>query len=134
MHWRGIFIQKSINNIQHNTLSIVHSNNLEMKKKSKSRLKAMVILNGINFLLLRFPLAIIDFYSLIFRLEQNSTEDLKFKPDLISFIVCRALLFCEDLKNFFITLYLISFSVQFFIFYKLDKNLQIGFAALFKKK
>jgi hypothetical protein len=128
-----IFIQKSINNIKHKTLSLVNSNNLEMKKKSESRLKAMVILNGINFLLLRFPLAIIDLHSLIFRLDENSKEDLKFKPDLISFIVCRALLFCEDLKNFFISLYLISITVQFFIFYKLDKNFQIGFAALLKR-
>ena len=128
-----IFIQKNINNLQRNSFSIVNSNNLEMKKKSKSRLKAMIILNGINFLLLRFPLSIIDFYSLIFRLDENSKEDLKFKPDLISFIVCRALLFCEDLKNFFISLYLISITVQFFIFYKLDKNFQIGFAALLKR-
>ena len=29
----------------------------------------MVILNEINFLLLRFPLAIIDLHSLIFRLD-----------------------------------------------------------------
>ncbi len=93
----------------------------------------MVILNGINFLLLRFPLAIIDFYSLIFRLDKNSTNDFKFKPDLFSFVVCRVLLFCEDLKTVFIALYLLSFFVQFFIFYKLDKNFRTGLVALFKR-
>jgi len=106
---------------------------MEVKKNSKSRLISMVILNGINFLLLRFPLAIIDFYSLIFRLDKNATGYMKFKPDLFSFTVCRVMLICEDLKNIFITLYLISFFVQFFIFYKLDKNFQTGLTALFKR-
>jgi hypothetical protein len=128
-----IFIQKSIINMERITLYTVNNYNLEMKKNSKSRLKAMVILNGINFLLLRFPLAIIDFYSLIFRLDKNSTNDFKFKPDLFSFVVCRVLLFCEDLKTVFIALYLLSFFVQFFIFYKLDKNFRRGFASFFNR-
>ena len=132
------FIQKSIRNLKktntsRNPNNNNTSNNIELKKNSKSRLISMVILNAINFLFLRFPLAIIDFYSLIFRLDKNATGYMKFKPDLLSFIVCRVMLICEDLKNIFITLYLISFFVQFFIFYKLDKNFQTGLATLFKR-
>jgi len=126
------FIQKSINKLKTNS-TLRNTKNIELKKNSKSRLMSMVILNGINFLLLRFPLAIIDFYSLIFRLDKNANGYMKFKPDLFSFTVCRVFLICEDLKNIFITLNLISFFVQFFIFYKLDKNFQTGLTALFKR-
>jgi hypothetical protein len=123
-----IFIQKNINKMRVASLGITTSVvSLELKKKSKSRLTAMVILNGINFLLLRFPLAVIDFYGLIFSYNKNNDSNLvQFKPDIFSFVICRIFLFCQDLQKIFTTLYFISFFVQFFIFFKLDKNFKQG--------
>ncbi len=123
-----IFIQKNINKMRVASLGITSSAvSLELKKKSKSRLTAMVILNGINFLLLRFPLAVIDFYGLIFSYNKNNDSNLvQFKPDIFSFVICRIFLFCQDLQKIFTTLYFISFFVQFFIFFKLDKNFKQG--------
>ena len=122
-----IFIQKNINKMRVASLGITtRAISLELKKKSKSRLTAMVILNGINFLLLRFPLAIIDFYGLIFSYNENDSNVIQFKPDIFSFVICRIFLFCQDLQKIFTTLYFISFFVQFFIFFKLDKNFKQG--------
>ena len=53
---------------------------LELKKKSKSRLTAMVILNGINYFVFRFPFAIVKFYVLIFRHDEIEK---KFLPNFI---------------------------------------------------
>ena len=64
---------------------------------------------------------------LIFSYNKNNDSHLvQFKPDIFSFVICRIFLFCQDLQKIFTTLYFISFFVQFFIFFKLDKNFKQG--------
>ena len=48
------------------------------------------------------------------------------KPDLIMYLICRYFKFCRSLNGFFYFIYLNSFIIQFFIFYKLDKNFKKG--------
>jgi hypothetical protein len=95
----------------------VITSSIKMKKCSKSRIVQMIILNGINFLILRLPLSLIDFYSLIYNVNRSKNQ---FYPSLNAYIICRTFLFCESLQRIFHFLYLISFIIQFFIFYKLD--------------
>lgn len=95
----------------------VITNSIKMKQCSKSRIVKMIILNGINFLVLRLPLSLIDFYSLIYNVDRSKNQ---FYPSLNGYIVCRTFLFCESLQRIFHFLYLISFIIQFYIFFKLD--------------
>ena len=89
------------------------------KKSSKQRISQMVILNGINFLLFRFPLALLSFYGFVFRYNKF---EMKYEPDLSSYIICKSYRFCAGLEKIFLCLYLNSYVIQFLIFYKLDKN------------
>lgn len=86
---------------------------------SQRRLSAMIILNGINFLFLRTPSLILSFYGFIFRYDRNLKEHL---PNLFSYYVCRTLKFCNLMVDVSFLFYLLSFIVQFLVFFKLDTN------------
>jgi len=86
---------------------------------AEQRISRMVILNGFNYLIFRLPLAIIHFYGFFYRYD---TDTKKHYPSLIGYIVCRRYKFCKNLAEIFYFLYLVSFLIQFIIFYKLDKN------------
>jgi hypothetical protein len=92
---------------------------LKKLDKPKDRVTAMILLNGLNFLLFRFPLAILSFYGFVFKYNK---EIKKHEPDLISYLICKSIRFCVSLTEVFQCLYLVSFLVQFFIFFKLDTN------------
>jgi hypothetical protein len=84
----------------------------------KKRLTKTIILNGINFLVLRLPLALISFYGLFYyRSDPN-----KYQPNLNAYLICRYYRFCLSLEDFFFLFYLNSFIIKFIIFYRLDKN------------
>jgi len=88
-------------------------------KNSENRISNLVVLNGINFLAFKLPTALISFYSLIYYYDQT---DRQYKPKLINYIICRYFRFCESLAELAHLFYLVSILIQFFIFYKLDKN------------
>ena len=90
----------------------------------------MIILNGINFLILRLPLAVLSFYSFIFRFNRQLR---KHEPNLASYIVCKRFRFCKNMENIFYFVYLNSFLFQFLIFYKLDTNFKDNFLITKKK-
>lgn len=112
--------------------SMASSHNLEIKKKCKQRIIIMIVLNGINYLLLRLPTTLMLFYGLLFNLKTNEGKK-QFKPDLASYLVCRVYNFCENLDEAFDFLFLISFSIQFIIFYKLDTNFTNACKSLFSR-
>jgi hypothetical protein len=122
-------VKKQMENKRKILINLNQNNRTEMninkKKKENNKLSAdhrisrMIILNGINYLLFRFPYSIFNFYVLIFR------HDLKAKkhfPNLASFLVCHRFKFCQSIGEIFYFLYLISFFIQYIVFYKLDKN------------
>jgi hypothetical protein len=78
-------------------------------------------MNGINFIILRLPLSIIDIYGLIVSININNST-IQYKPNLSVFMICRTFRFCYDKQIICFTFYLISFLSQFFLFYKLDNN------------
>ena len=88
-------------------------------KSSKDRISQMIILNGINFFIFKFPLAVLSFYGFVFRYNR---ETMRYEPDLASYIICKAKAFCISLHEIFLCFCLISFLFQFLIFYKLDTN------------
>ncbi len=87
----------------------------------------MIILNGINFLIFRLPMAVLSFYGFIFRYDYQEKVH---KPDLTMYLICRYFKFCRSLNEFFYFIYLNSFIIQFFIFYKLDKNFKKGLKSI----
>jgi hypothetical protein len=89
-----------------------------------NRLTVMIILNGLNCFLLRFPSAFASFYGFIFRFD---IADKIFKPNIPSYIVCRGFKICPSLQEILYFLYLISLFLQFFIFLKFDKIFRKGF-------
>jgi hypothetical protein len=123
------------------SLVVNTSNSVQKKKqnkkptKSHDRISTMIILNGINFLLLRFPIALLSFYGFVFRYNKQAN---RYQPDLASYIICKKTLFCQSLQELFICFYLISFILQFFIFFGLDTNFKESILHLkkniFKKK
>ena len=88
------------------------------------RLTVMIILNGLNCFLLRFPSAFASFYGFIFRFD---IADKIFKPNIPSYIICRGFKICPSLQEILYFLYLISLFLQFFIFLKFDKIFRKGF-------
>jgi len=120
------FIKKSMNKSSHNR---------ELKKSCKQRVLQMIILNGINFCLLKMPSRLIDFYALFFNFETRDTVT-KYMPNFVSYLVCRNFSFCESLDEVFNFLILFSFIIQFFIFYKMDTNFKKAFKNVlsFKKE
>ena len=93
------------------------------KMSSKKRLKIMIILNSINFIVLRVPFAITDLYGLFVSTNmQLKKSRLNYEPNLICFYVCRLFRLCDGLQKFSYSLYFLSFFVQFLIFFKFDIN------------
>jgi hypothetical protein len=135
-----LFVKKSMAKKERLTVSFVASvnrvvldvsriqNNEQEKEKKinslKNRISSMIIINGINFLIFRLPIAILSFYGFIFRYDN---QEKKHKPDLTTYLICRFFRFCISLNGFCYLIYLNSFIIQFFIFYKLDKNFKKGF-------
>ena len=119
-----IFIRKSIN--KKRALNI-KTNEIKMGRK---KITKMVILNSLNYLIFRFPSALFDFYGLIFRFDKKTK---RYFPNLILFLVCKKLKACESLDNLFYLFYIISFIVQFVVFYKYDKNFSEGFKLILTK-
>jgi len=102
--------------LTHSSLTAPQTNE---KLSAEQRVSRMIILNGVNYFLFRLPLALIHFYSFFFRYDKLEEKHL---PNMISYIVCRRYKFCKNLSQIFYFLYLLSYLVQFFIFYKLDRN------------
>jgi hypothetical protein len=112
-------------NVNRVIIGSIGNNQTENKDKKnkinslKNRMTLIIILNGFNFILFRLPLAIISLYGFVFRYDN---EENKHKPNLTMYIICRYFRFCISLNEFFYFTYLNSIIIQFFIFYKLDKN------------
>ena len=96
---------------------------------SNKRITGLIIFNGINFFILRFPLSLVSFYGLIYRyhIGSDSSKRLIYEPNVEGYIICRVFRFCDVLEDFFLLIYLNSFIFQFFILLKFDKNFQESF-------
>jgi hypothetical protein len=118
--------------------AVVNPNNsfLNMIRKrrqheiTEKKLTCLIILNGINFLVFKLPSALIKLYSFIYYYDQINKQ---YKPSVLGYIVCRYFNFCESVAELAHLLYLFSYLIQFFIFYKLDKNFHDHFLALKSK-
>jgi hypothetical protein len=106
---------------QNRTTTATGANNKKKENilSAEYRISRMIILNEINYFIFRFPFAVYNFYDLIFRHDEKAEKHL---PNLISFLVCHRFNFCKSIGQIFYFLYLISYFLQFIIFYKLDKN------------
>ena len=136
-----LFVRKKMkikrNLLQANTvlnlviMSSIQRNKIKKRQEQpKDRISSMIIINGINWFFLRFPLALSSFYGFLFRYDRKARS---YEPDLASYIVCKKKKFCVASQEVFVFLYLFSFFVQFFIFYKLDTNFKLCIAS-FKKR
>ena len=96
----------------------------------KKRISSVIFLNGLNFLALRTPILVVSFYGFVYRYDKSGCTHL---PLFISYRVCRTLRFCNVLMDVSFSPFVISFFVQFFIFYKLDKNFKKSFTYLMIK-
>ncbi len=102
---------------------------------SSKRLTGMIILNGLNFLALKFPLSFVNLYGLIFYYDLNSlNNNVLFRPNVAYYLICRIFHFCDSLDEFFYLFYLLSFLIQFLIFQKYDTNFKLSLKKIFKKK
>jgi len=103
-----------------------NNNNRGMLKKltSEERISRMIILNGFNWFVFRFPIALLSIYIFIYRFDKKNQKHL---PDLVSYTVCKRYKLCDSLGHVFYFFYLISYFIQFLIFFKLDKNFRDGF-------
>jgi hypothetical protein len=97
---------------------------------SKYRITTMIILNGLNYFIFRLPSMFINFYGFIFKFDFVKKE---FKPNTAAYIVCRGFKVCSSFQEIFYFFYLISILIQFFIFYKFDKNFKKGFLEIKNK-
>ena len=111
-----IFVSLTTNQFQ-NQKSKIKSNRLA--KASKNRITSIIILNGINFLVFRFPSALLSFYGLIYFYDKTKME---YEPNLVGYLFCRKFGVCDSLVELSHLFYLTSFLIQFFILFKLDKN------------
>ena len=102
----------------------------KQKNRSKDRISMVIMLNGINFIFFRLPLALSSFYGLLFKYNR---ETMKHEPNLISYIICKQSGLCSSLQEIFSCFYLISFLIQLFIFYKLDTNFKLRILSLKNK-
>ena len=104
--------QSLINATLNSSLQVARSIQQIRAKKNRAkpnrRISNMIILNGINFIFLRIPLAALNFYGFIIRYDK----------------------FCTSLNEIFLCFYLLSFLIQFLIFYKLDTNFKLSIANL----
>lgn len=108
----------------------------ERNKNTLRRIVSMIILNGLNFLIFRSPLIIIGFYGFVFRYDHKTGRHY---PNLYSYNICRSRRFCNLLIDLAFCFEMISFFVQFWLFYLLDKNFKnafkknFNFSNIFKK-
>jgi len=121
------FIKKSISVAQAIVSNPATNQNILMKKGAKSKIRSLIILNGINFLIFRFPSILIDVYGLFYSFNKEDNLSITYTPDLNSYIICRVFGFCQSLKTVFYFFYLISFLIQFFLFFNLDSNFKEAF-------
>ena len=99
----------------------ITNNNKKVKTK---RLAKMIILNGLNCFILRFPFAFVNYYGFIFRYDKENKTHL---PNIPAYIVCRAFKICSNFYEISYFFYLLSLLFQFLIFFKFDKNFNIGY-------
>lgn len=100
-------------------------------RESQQRLSGMIILNGVNFMILRTPFLIISFYGFVFRYDSKNGIHY---PNVYSYFICRTEGLCNVIIDVSFFIYLNSFIVQFLIFLKLDKNFKECFNVLLRKK
>ena len=134
-----VFIKKKIKsnqNLIHLNVSLEIMSRIQRvkqkrkSKKSKNRISQMIILNGINFLIFRLPLALLSFYGFFFKYNRETKSH---EPSPISYIICKEKMFCASLQEIFMCFHLFSFWFQFFIFYKLDLNFKSSLLDIKKK-
>ena len=117
-----VFInRKNENNTINSVIGALTNQRFERKQTAKKRIIANIIMNGINFLILKLPLSVIDIYGLIVSININN-RTIQYKPNLSIFMICRTFRFCYDIQLICFTFYLLSFLSQFFLFFKLDSN------------
>ena len=56
-------------------------------KESQNRIRLMIILNGLNYFLLRTPLLIVGFYGYIYRLNLNNNVIKEFLPSRFLYLI-----------------------------------------------
>ena len=103
-------------------ITLTESRKLKLKRQKKisqKRLSSLIILNGINFLFFKLPSSLVNLYSFIFYFDKTNNIH---KPNMYSYTICRYFNFCESVAELAHLFYLLSYLIQFFIFYKLDKN------------
>ncbi len=113
------------------------SNSINQANSTTNRLTLMIVLNGLNCLIFRFPSAFASFYGFIFKYDKFEKI---FKPSITGYMICRQFKFCTNLQEILYFLYLFSFILQFLIFLKCDKiflkgynEIKKNFFYLFKK-
>ena len=114
-------------------IQMSESRKLKLKRQKKStqkRISSLIILNGINFLLFKLPSSLVNLYSFIFYFDKTNNI---YKPNIFSYTICRYFNFCENVAELAHLFYLLSYLIQFFIFYKLDKNFHDQFLVLISK-
>ena len=110
---------------------------LEMKRRKKdsilkNRITGIIILNGVSFILFRLPSVLLSFALLFFSFDQSTVN---FKPSGFAYKFCVVFRFCDLLRELNLIFYLSSFLMQFFILFKLDKNLKTSILKiLFKSR
>jgi hypothetical protein len=125
---KALLIQNHIsNNLNDNQAAILMCLKMRQIKNSENRISAIIVLNGINFLVFKLPSSLISMYGFIYVYDQTNKI---YKPNLIDYIVCRHFKFCECVAELAHLFYLLSYLNQFFIFYKLDKNFNDNFKCL----
>jgi len=97
------------------------------KKNSQKRLSSLIIINGINFLFFKLPSSLVNLYSFIYYFDKTNNI---YKPNIFNYTICRYFNFCESVAELAHFFYLLSYLIQFFIFYKLDKNFHQHFLGL----
>jgi hypothetical protein len=108
-------------------LKLADSNNLSninQANSSSSRLISMIILNGLNCFIFRFPSAFASFYGFIFRYDK---KDKIYKPNVPGYIICHSFKICPNIQEILYFFYLFSILLQFFIFLKFDKIFLKGY-------
>lgn len=99
--------------------------------KSSKRILRMILFNQLNFLLLRFPLAILSFYGYVLK---YATELKRHQPDYFSYSMCKTKKLCVTVSEIFFYSYLTSFLTQFILFYKLVNNFNASFLNIKKRR
>ncbi len=107
--------------IQNAKKTTITSNILNSKRNkidsTTNRLTSMIVLNGLNCFILRFPNALTSMYGFIFRFSKSSKH---FEPTISGYIICRNYHICHNLQEILYFFYLISLLLQFLIFFKFE--------------